>query len=207
MHSAGFRDRPILVPVNFCKDGRLDVAVNDKLFPNFRKNWGQRNGPQVFVSITNRWGLREGCNVRFLPRSWKATLQKGRKQESATGAANKSAFSLSNQEVIPSGPDTLFVLSADNFLRTENSDIGRGGSCWCTYACTSSASPFTVIPDDEGLRALKHFFHQRTVKEPCSEKLLSPAKLVLTLNCFSFGGNYYKQTTKVPKRDPVTPIF
>ena len=27
--------------------------------------------------------------------------------------------------MIPSGPDTLFVSSADNFLRTENSDIGR----------------------------------------------------------------------------------
>ena len=100
--------------------------------------------------------------------------KKEESKTSTTGAANKSAFSLSNQKVIPSGPDTLFVLSADNFLRTENPDIGRGGSCWCTYAyaCTSGASPFTVIPDDEGLRALKHFFHQRTVKEPCSEKLL-----------------------------------
>lgn len=54
MRSAGVRDSPILVPVNFRKEKRLDVAVNDKLFPNFRKNWGQRNGPQVFVSITNR---------------------------------------------------------------------------------------------------------------------------------------------------------
>ena len=60
------------------KDGRFDVALNDKLFPNFRQNWSQRNGPQVFVSITNRGSLREGCDVRFLPRSWKATLQKGR---------------------------------------------------------------------------------------------------------------------------------
>ena len=135
--------------------------------------------------------------------------KKEESKTSATGAANKSAFSLSNQEVIPSGPDTLFVLSADNFLRTENSDIGRGGSCWCTYAyaCTSGASPFTVIPDDEGLRALKHFFHQRTVKEPCSEKLLSPAKLVLTLNCFSFGGNYYKQTNGVATSTKTGPSY
>ena len=44
-----------------------------------------------------------------------------------------------------------------------------------------------VIPNDEGLWALKHFFHQCTVKEPCSETLLRLAELVLTLNCFSLG--------------------
>ena len=37
----------------------------------------------------------------------------------------------------------------------------------------------------------------RTVKEPSSETLLRLAELVLTLNCFSFGGNYYKQTNGV----------
>ena len=44
-----------------------------------------------------------------------------------------------------------------------------------------------VIPNDEGLWALKHFFDQCTVKEPCSETLLRLAELVLTLNCFSLG--------------------
>ena len=58
-------------------------------------------------------------------------------------------------------------------------------------------SLYTVISDDEGLRALKHFFDHRTVKEPSSETLLRLAELVLTLNCFSFGGNYYKQTNGV----------
>ena len=48
----------------------------------------------------------------------------------------------------------------------------------------------TVIPNDEGLRALKHFFDQHTVKEPSSEILLRLTELVLTLNCFSFSGNY-----------------
>ena len=47
-------------------------------------------------------------------------------------------------------------------------------------------SLYTVIPNDEGLRALRHFFDQRTVKEPCSETLLRLAELALTLNCFSF---------------------
>ena len=55
----------------------------------------------------------------------------------------------------------------------------------------------TVIPNDEGLRASKHFFDQRNVKEPSSETLLRLAELVLTLNCFSEGGNKYKQTKRV----------
>ena len=58
-------------------------------------------------------------------------------------------------------------------------------------------SLYTVIPNSEGLQALKHFFDQRTVKEPSSETLLRLAKLVLTLNCFSFAGNYYKQINGV----------
>ena len=58
-------------------------------------------------------------------------------------------------------------------------------------------SPYTVIPNDEGLRALKHFFDQRTVKEPSSETLLRLAELILTLNRFSFGDNYYIQTNGV----------
>ena len=52
---------------------------------------------------------------------------------------------------------------------------------------------YTVIPNSEGLLALKNFFDQRTVREPSSETLLRLAELVLTLNCFSFAGNYYKQ--------------
>ena len=44
-----------------------------------------------------------------------------------------------------------------------------------------------IIPNDEGLCALKHFFDQCTVREPCSETLLRLAELVLTLNCFSLG--------------------
>ena len=58
-------------------------------------------------------------------------------------------------------------------------------------------SLYTVIPNDEGLRALKHFFDHRTVKEPSSETLLRLAELILTLNRFSFGDNYYIQTNGV----------
>ena len=58
-------------------------------------------------------------------------------------------------------------------------------------------SLYTVIPDGEGLLALKHFFDLRAVKEPSSETLLRLAELVLTLNCFSFADSYYKQISGV----------
>ena len=52
----------------------------------------------------------------------------------------------------------------------------------------------TLIPTT---RAPKHFFDQRIVKEPSSVTLLHLAELVLTLNCFSEGGNKYKQAKGV----------
>ena len=71
-------------------------------------------------------------------------------------------------------------------------------------------SIYTVIPNDEGLRALRHFFDQRTVKEPCSETLLRLAELALTLNCFSFIVTTTNKLMAWPwilKWDPATPIF
>ena len=68
-------------------------------------------------------------------------------------------------------------------------------------------SLYTVIPNDEGLRVFKHFFDQRTVKEPSSETLLRLAKVVLTLNCFSFGGSYYKQTNGVAIDTKMRPSY
>ena len=65
----------------------------------------------------------------------------------------------------------------------------------------------TVIPNDEGLLALKHFFDHRTVEEPSSQTLLRLTELVLTLNCFSFGGNYYKQTNGVAMGTKMGPSY
>ena len=70
-----------------------------------------------------------------------------------------------------------------------------------------TTSLYTVIPDDEGLRALKHFFDHRTLKEPSSETVLRLAELVLTLNCFSFDGNYYKQANGVAMGTKMGPSY
>ena len=51
-------------------------------------------------------------------------------------------------------------------------------------------SLYTVIPNCQGLVALKHFFDFRTVKKPSSETLLRLAELVITLNWFSFADRW-----------------
>jgi len=68
-------------------------------------------------------------------------------------------------------------------------------------------SLYTVIPNGEGLLALKHFFDLRTVKEPSSETLLRFVELVLTLNCFSFAGNYFKQINGVAMGTKMGPSY
>lgn len=62
-----------------------------------------------------------------------------------------------------------------------------------------------VVPT--GLLSLKHFFDQRTVKEPSLETLLRLTELVLTLNYFSFGGKYYKQTNGVVMGTKIRPDY
>ena len=69
------------------------------------------------------------------------------------------------------------------------------------------SSLYTVIPNSEGLQALRYFFNQRTVKEPNSETLLHLAELVLTRNCFSLAGNYYKQINGVAMGTKMEPSY
>jgi len=70
-----------------------------------------------------------------------------------------------------------------------------------------NTSLYTVITNGEGLLALKHFFDLRTVKEPSSETLLRLAELVLTFNCFSFAGNYFKQINGVAMGTKMGPSY
>ena len=68
-------------------------------------------------------------------------------------------------------------------------------------------SLYTVIPNNEGLQALKYFLNQRPVKSLSSETLLRLAELVLTLNCFSFGDNHYKQINGVAMGTKMGPSY
>ena len=51
------------------------------------------------------------------------------------------------------------------------------------------------------------FFHQHPIKKPSLETLLLLAELVLTLNCFSFGDNYYKQINGVAMGTKMGPSY
>ena len=55
----------------------------------------------------------------------------------------------------------------------------------------------TVIPNNEGLQALKYFFKKLAINKPSSETLLRLGKLVLTRDYFSFGDSHYKQINGV----------
>ena len=68
-------------------------------------------------------------------------------------------------------------------------------------------SLYTVIPNDEGLLALKHFFDRRTVLEPSTATLLRLAELVLTLNCFSFDNRYFQQINDVAMGTKMGPSY
>ena len=55
-------------------------------------------------------------------------------------------------------------------------------------------SLYTVIPNNDGVLALTHFLNKRTELQPPTHTLVRLAELVLTLNTFSFNGDYYQQT-------------
>ncbi|KXJ08871.1 hypothetical protein AC249_AIPGENE5299 [Exaiptasia diaphana] len=68
-------------------------------------------------------------------------------------------------------------------------------------------SLYTVIPNDEGLRALRYFFDRRSVLQPSTPTLLRLAELVLTLNCFSFGDQFFKQINGVAMGTKMGPSY
>ena len=68
-------------------------------------------------------------------------------------------------------------------------------------------SLYTVIPNNEGLLALKFYFDKHSNKKPSSETLLRLAELVLTPNCFSFSNNHYQQINGVAMGTKMGPSY
>ena len=64
-----------------------------------------------------------------------------------------------------------------------------------------------VIPNADGLSAVKHFLDQCTTKDPPTSTLLRLAELVLTTNGFSFDQQFYVQVGGVAMGSKLGPSF
>ena len=97
--------------------------------------------------------------------------------------------------------DTTHMLNIlDSFLF---SDVSRQRSVFTM----DIKSLYTVIPNDEGLRALQHYLDMREIIEPPTDTLLRMAELVLTLNTFEFNGEFYKKTGGVAMGSRLGPNY
>lgn len=65
----------------------------------------------------------------------------------------------------------------------------------------------TVIPNNSGLEALAYFLNKRPVLDPSTSTLTRPAELVLTLNAFSFNGDFYQQIEEVAMGSKMGPNY
>ena len=66
---------------------------------------------------------------------------------------------------------------------------------------------YTVIPNHDGLKALKYHLDLRPEQQPPTNTLVRLAELVLNLNCFAFGGNYYQQVGGVAMGTKMGPKY
>ena len=103
-------------------------------------------------------------------------------------------------------PQSFFLVEVGPPNNQSAAFVGRFGKDLIIFTMDIT-SLYTVIPNGEGLLALKHFFDLRTVKEPGSETLLRLAELVLTLNCFSFADSYCKEINGVAMGTKMGPSY
>ena len=68
-------------------------------------------------------------------------------------------------------------------------------------------SIYTVIPNSDGLKALRYFLNKRPVCDPPTDSLIRLAELVLTLNHFEFDGDYYTQISGVSMGTRMGPSY
>ena len=68
-------------------------------------------------------------------------------------------------------------------------------------------SLYTVIPNNDGLQALKYHLDLRPEQQPPTHTLVRLAELVLNLNCFDFDGNYYQQVGGVAMGTKMGPNY
>ena len=100
-----------------------------------------------------------------------------------------------------------FIKDTNHALRTVNS-FRFDKNCESPLLFTMDVkSLYTVIPNDEGLKALSYFLEKRLDKTPTTTTLLRLAELVLTLKCFQFGNRYFNQIAGVSMGTRMGPSY
>lgn len=94
------------------------------------------------------------------------------------------------QPIVKSLPS--FVKDTTDFLR-KIKDFAFDTDNDCNLFTMDVKSLYTVIDNNEGLKAVKYFLESRAIKEPPTCTIIRLTEMVLTLNCFSFNNEYYKQ--------------
>ena len=68
-------------------------------------------------------------------------------------------------------------------------------------------SLYTIIPNADGLKALRHFLDERPILDPPTDTLIRLAELVLTSNHFEFDDEYYTQVSGVSMGTRMGPSY
>ena len=68
-------------------------------------------------------------------------------------------------------------------------------------------SLYTVIPNNSGLEALAYFLNKRPVLDPPTSTLTRLAELMMTLNAFTFNGDFYQQIGGVAMGSKMGPNY
>ena len=68
-------------------------------------------------------------------------------------------------------------------------------------------SSYTVIPNNSGLEALAYWLNKRPALDPPTSTVTRLAELVLTLNAFTFNGDFYQQIGGVAMSSKMSPNY
>jgi len=95
--------------------------------------------------------------------------------------------------------------SSDAITKVKNLHLPQGSNILLFTLDVKSL--YTIIPHNDGLRALQHFLEKRIIKDPPTSTVLRLAELVLTLNSFEFNGDFFHQKKGVAMGTRMGPSY
>ena len=111
-------NRSVLIGVNFCKHSWFYKIINNMDLHDFRHNRTKGTGAKVAVNIAYWFFFRNWYNISVFPRLWETAFAIRLIFNWCNGNGAKiSAFSLTTQPEIPSGPVHLLEFSVSKVLK------------------------------------------------------------------------------------------